>query len=528
MANIIQQAVTLNSQNQLRNADRLARDWAIAHAGAYQSQARRDLGGSLPLREWKNADLTIRLAKLSGGVFKQVQLVSVNYVPDDGAEPYIAYVMTYAYSETEQAGGHCLSVASLPDALDRAEFPWDDKAGPVGLDRTIASINADRGRPSARAGDGTPVVAIDDLFAVHDTAIVLTEEGQQVAELQELAHANDDWAAVVSISAAEQLAIGRELSAHQLPAWVRAGIALFHRYADAQGNRLRMSEADCAPATAFLDAERDRVVNDIAGFNTITALQALESISAVLSVSIMTDAMDMAGALTELATPAQPEAGEEETGASDSVTAQQRIFVLEDKLSEAENAVAELRERLAQYESYDAAAAYESDGQPDAGETASSESIADGNRHNAVLDAITNPERFPRLRFLTNCDKALGDYGKPRPNGVEIVAALDAINSLAQAWYNTPGGSIGPWDNYFSSLTGWSHANGESDFTMSRYGEKRSFSDQEMKRQVTITRHLTYRGSSGGLQIYFDKDDATDTFIVGYIGEHLPYATARS
>jgi hypothetical protein len=30
------------------------------------------------------------------------------------------------------------------------------------------------------------------------------------------------------------------------------------------------------------------------------------------------------------------------------------------------------------------------------------------------------------------------------------------------------------------------------------------------------------------LQIFFDRDDITDTFIVGYIGEHLPYATARS
>ena len=152
----------------------------------------------------------------------------------------------------------------------------------------------------------------------------------------------------------------------------------------------------------------------------------------------------------------------------------------------------------------------------------------DANRVMTVVGGITAPERFPKLRFLTNCTKPLEDYGKPRPNGVEILVALDAINRLAQAWYNTPSGNIGPWDNFFIDLTGWKHADSESEFTMSRYGDKRSFSDQDHGRLVTIERHLTYQGSSGGLQIYFDRDDITHTFIVGYIGEHLPYSTARS
>lgn len=522
MASIVQQAITLNSQNQLRNADRLARDWAIAHAGVYQSQARKELGGSLPLREWKNDGLTIRIAKLTSGSFKQVQLVSVNYAPGGGAEPYAGYIMTYAYAETEQSGGHCISVASLPDALANAELPWDDKAGPVGLERAIAAINADRTRP-ARSGDAQPVTTIDNLFAVHNTAIVLTEDGEQDAELRELADAQGDWADLVSISTAEQLAISRELPDHKLPAWVRAKIAVFSRYADEDGNRLRLAEADCAQVTAFLDEERDRIAEDITAGNTIAAFKVLESVSILLTISMLTDAKDMAEALVASAEKAQP-AG---TDAEDSVTTQQRIYLLEDRLTEANDTIDELRERLAQYESYDAAAAND-DGQPDASETPSSETIADSNRHNTVLDAIANPERFPRLRFLTNCDKALADYGKPRPNGVEIVAAIDAINNLARAWYNTPSGAIGPWDNYFIDLPGWKHADDESDTTMAQYGDKRSFSDQDKGRHVTITRHLTYQGSSGGLQIYFDRDDATDKFIVGYIGEHLPYATARS
>ena len=522
MANIIQNAVVLNSRNQLRNADRLAREWAIAHAGAYQSQARKELGGSLPLREWKNDNLVIRIAKLTSGSFKQVQLASVNYAPAGDMEPYAGYVMTYAYSEAGQSGGHCISVASLPDGLPNVEFPWDDKAGPVGLERTIATIKTDRTRSSARSGDGQRLTAVDDLFGLHDAAIVLTEEGQQATEFQELADAHGDWAAVIGISDSEQLALSRALPDDQLPAWVRTKIALFSRYADSDGKRLRMAETDFERALAFVDEERDRVIKDIAGSNTVAALQVLESVCALLSISMLTDANDMAEALVEAAAQQLPETGESDT--SDSATAQQRIFILEDKLGEAENTIAELQERLAQYESYDA------ENRPD--ETAAidpePETIVDANRQVTVLDAITDPERFPRLRFLTNCDKSLTGYGKPRPNGVEIVAALDTINKLAQAWYNTPGGNIGTWDNYFIELSGWKHADDESPTTMARYGEKRSFSDQENGRQVTITRHLTYQGSSGGLQIYFDRDDVTDTFIVGYIGEHLPYATSRS
>ena len=518
MAAIIQQAITLNSQNQLRNADRLAREWAIAHAGPYQSQARKDLGGSLPLREWKNDNLTIRIAKLTSGSFKQVQLASVNYVPDGDAEPYIGYIMTYAYSETEQAGGHCISVASLPDALASTEFPWDDKAGPVGLERTIASINAGRARPGVKASDAQRITTINDLFAVHNTAIVLTEDGQQAAEFQELADAHGDWSAIASISAYDQLAIGRELPDHQLPGWVRAKIALFSRYPDAEGNRLRLAETDYTKATTVLYEERDSVANDIAGTNTITALRVLESVSVLLSISMLTDAKDIAEALVESAEKAQPAGNDTD----DNVSNQQRIYLLEDQLTEANDTIDELRERLAQYESYDV------NNQPDEDDDPSPESVADSNRYATVLNAVTSPGQFSRLRFLTNWDKSLPNYGKPRPSGTEIVAALDAINKLAQAWHNTPGGGIGPWDNYFNGLTGWTHANGESSFTMSRYGDKRSFSDQEQGRQVTIERHLTYRGSSGGLQIYFDKDDVTDTFIVGYIGEHLPYATNRS
>ena len=523
MTNIVQYAVVLNSQSRVRAADSLAREWAIAHAGpAHRSHASRDLGGSDQFREWNDDQLTIRIAKLTTESFKQMNLYSVNYELSDDSEPYTAYVMTYTSTATEQAGGYCIAVATAPEALAEAHLPWNEGAGPAALEKLIETVKTDRSRPPNSARGAGTVTGVDDLFTIHDTAVVLTADGQADIEFEELADMHSDWAGVVSIDASEQLVLGRALHHDQLPQWMWAKIALFSRYADSEGKRLRMAESELEQAMAFVDAERDRIANEVAGRNAIALMQVLESVSIQLSMPPVTDAKDAAETLTESLTASTSE-GDGIT-ASDHVAAQQRIYTLEDQLGEAEQRIAELEERLAQYESY----VDEDSPVEDQADEPKPENILDINRHAAVLDAITNPGRFPRLRFLTHCEKRLEDYGRPRPTGMEIVSALESINKLASAWYNTPTRNIGMWDNYFVDLSGWKHADDESEFTMSRFGKKRSFSDQENGRMVEITRHLTYQGSSGGLQIYFDKDDITDTFIVGYIGEHLPYATSPS
>ena len=522
MNNIIQNAVVLNSQNRLRSADSLAREWVISHAGPHQGQARNQLRGSYPFREWSNANLTIRIAKLATGAFKQVQLYGVNYELADDSEPYTAYVMTYTSTVTEEVGGYLIAVSSVPDALADAELPWGNSAGPEGLDKLIETIKTDRSRPTDPARGAGSIATIDDLFAIHDTTVVLTEDGRSDTEFEELAGLHSDWAGVVAISASEQLTLSRTLPDDQLPEWVRAKIALFSRYADADGRRLRMAESDLEQAMSLVDAERDRVANEVSGRNAVALMKVLESVSMTLSTSPAPDSESIADSLDEPESLTSPDANGH--AGTDGAPAQQRIYTLEDQLSAAESRIAELEERLAQYEKFDA-----EDPPPESqDDEPRPESPLDANRHATVLDAITDPTRFPRLRFLNNCEKDLAGYGKPRPNGVEIVAALDGINKLSQAWYLTPNGAIGSWQNYFVDLPGWKYADDESDTTMARFGEKRSFSDQEKGRLVEITRHLTYQGSSSGLQIYFDRDDVTDSFIVGYIGEHLPYATSRS
>ena len=147
-------------------------------------------------------------------------------------------------------------------------------------------------------------------------------------------------------------------------------------------------------------------------------------------------------------------------------------------------------------------------------------------RSDLVLEAITDPARFPRLRFLAPAQE-VASYGKARPHGEEIIAALDAINQLADQYYEKQG-KVGNWADHFQ-LPGWNYSPRDSQTTMGKHQDERTFTDHESGNRVVIDRHMTYpTGRYGGMQIYFDQDDATGKFIVAYIGSHKTAAHERS
>ena len=110
---------------------------------------------------------------------------------------------------------------------------------------------------------------------------------------------------------------------------------------------------------------------------------------------------------------------------------------------------------------------------------------------------------------MPNTTKTLAEYSMKRPTGPEIINALTAIDQLAEKYYQSENAKIGSW-------------------TMGQYGDCRRFLDQSRNERIEVQRHMTYRGSSGSLQIYFDQDPDQPKFLVAYIGTHLPYASHPS
>ena len=208
--------------------------------------------------------------------------------------------------------------------------------------------------------------------------------------------------------------------------------------------------------------------------------------------------------------------------------AKQRVSTLEDQLraerekrEQLEEEKKNLRAQVKAHNEFLATGGAQFQENPEeAGETSHS-------REEAVLETIAQPGSFPHLRFLPAATKELGNYLRPRPRAQEIVGALDTINTLAELYLDSDNGNIGSWKDYFN-MPGWTYANAESETTMGKHGTSRRFRDQDRDRYVVVQRHLTYRGSSAGMRIFFDADDQQGPFIIAYIGEHLPYASERS
>ncbi|MBI4220410.1 MAG: hypothetical protein HY682_09725 [Chloroflexi bacterium] len=106
----------------------------------------------------------------------------------------------------------------------------------------------------------------------------------------------------------------------------------------------------------------------------------------------------------------------------------------------------------------------------------------------------------------------------------QVYQALLAINEVADTYFRSraTGKPMGPWEKAFGER-GFKYAATESQNTLNMYGEERVFVHKGRKLQMQ--RHLTLGGGDrrNCLQIYFELDDGSQRFVIGYCGVHLRY-----
>jgi DNA repair exonuclease SbcCD ATPase subunit len=137
-----------------------------------------------------------------------------------------------------------------------------------------------------------------------------------------------------------------------------------------------------------------------------------------------------------------------------------------------------------------------------------------------VLNAVQKGEEDfgERIHIWSDAEDAAEESPFSRPN--EVYEALGAIAELAEL--DSQDSATGPWDKFFEER-GIKYAPNERQVTMGKYGDERIFHDRETDRRKEIQRHLTLGAGSREecVQIYFDREEGTDKFAVGYCGMHL-------
>jgi hypothetical protein len=140
----------------------------------------------------------------------------------------------------------------------------------------------------------------------------------------------------------------------------------------------------------------------------------------------------------------------------------------------------------------------------------------------SVLAALRRADDdFEEIQVWNSALDSAENSAFARPD--EVYNALQAINDLSGRYFEGSDRSIGrPIGEFFQSRN-LKYAPQESEATMNLYGEERQFHHNGTRREME--RHLTLGGGSRQdcIQIYFDPDEGTDCFAIGYCGPHLRY-----
>ena len=522
------QMLVTENERQHQEARRVTVDWILEHAGTYRSQAHKALQNKGSRRRWSRENLTIELSRLpnanKAGASLKCELYSVQLqAPPGSGQGYYAYAsITEMPLDREQFPeapamyrNICVTCRYSSDP-DNAGYPWSqENTGLDGLRDRYVQLTAAHAKPPEQDAAGGGAKRLAALFHTGDgtyreTVIALTLAGAAERELKALAQQHATWAHTVRLDHELLVETAKELPHEDIANWVTRKLNVLVRAPQPGATpRLALSTDSVAEAARYLESKSRQRASDALDETHLTTLKLLET--AFISL--------------ELAFKKQ------ETARAGNQSQVQKMQQTVDQLKAEQNALRqECDELRSQRDSYRAALTLpttdEGAGKPGA-EPAQHGWETPRQRQMSVSDAATRPGEYDSLTFLENALEPLSDYARPRPRSEEITAALSALNLLAQAYRNTPNGKIGLWHKYFIYLTGWKYAPQEKAATMSRFGERRQFRNGAAGSRVTMTRHLTYTGSHGGLQIYFAPGEGNGPFQVGYIGEHLPYASEQ-
>ena len=198
---------------------------------------------------------------------------------------------------------------------------------------------------------------------------------------------------------------------------------------------------------------------------------------------------------------------------------EQRVFVLEDQLKEAQD-------KITEHESTIESLSEQQDTVPPNKPDDQESETEPETKIRTLVDAIIelSDSTFPNLTFMDTALDNTATFNASSNEANDILQALESLEKLASALANTPNKKVGNWQNYFNNLTGWKYRVQDSEFTMGRYGKYRQFTHNG--KAHTINRHLTCTSRTSGVQIYFDTDDDYGKQLaIAYIGPHLPYVS---
>ena len=533
----------ITSLSAANDAERRIQDWIASHAGKHKDTARKAITTQSGEPSYWDDDLVITSRTMQGEPFsRRCSIYHVQYKHHLPIPLYTVYALVI-FPDNETGPGALSVTIHEPPARNYDTLPWADQwpnsTDPITkiLDTATHQDNLQR-RRNRRSNQPQQFTQLSSARQAYGPVILVTPKTTSDATFSAILQQYRDSAIIATITETDQVSMSAEIPDSQLRQWLDAKAILVKESYD--------PVPPDHPITILNDPESlSAILTTLLQYNNETAdnmaHQALLATFMIMMSEIQVMKTITEAATTDLSIQALGEnletifersiASPSDTPDSDpTMTTQelQRISTLEDLLEQQKEQNANLTDQVntlqAQVTGYEQYLESEHS-QSDPLQNDQNNQDNPASREDIVMEAITQPGRFPHLRFLDAAVRNLQAYGKTRPRGDEIITALDAVNTVAERYNTSEKGDIGSWKHYFN-LPGWTYSNAESEPTMGKYNKSRQFQDHEKNRFVIVERHLTYRAS--GLQLFFDSDIQGAPFIIAYIGEHLPYATDPS